>query len=60
VLIFRTSQGVIPIPGCRNAKMAQENAGALGWRLSGDEVASLEAAADALGFEFSGGGFTLE
>ena len=53
-------KGVIPIPGCRNAAMAADNAGAMGWRLTPEEVTSLEAAADALGFEFSGGGFKLE
>ena len=58
-LNYVVCKGVIPIPGCRNAKMAEDNAGALGWRLDAGEVAALEAAADALGFEFSGGGFGL-
>ena len=57
---FVICKGVIPIPGARNAKMAADNAGALGWRLSAAEVVALEAAADGLGFEFSGGGFKLE
>ncbi|NJK68716.1 MAG: aldo/keto reductase [Microcoleus sp. SU_5_3] len=34
--------GVIPIPGAKNAKQAAENAGALDWRLSQDEVNQLE------------------
>lgn len=34
--------GVIPIPGAKTAKQAQENAGALGWSLSTDEVNQLE------------------
>ncbi|MEG4093346.1 aldo/keto reductase, partial [Microcoleus sp. Pol12B4] len=34
--------GVIPIPGAKTAKQAQENAGALGWNLSEDEVNQLE------------------
>jgi aryl-alcohol dehydrogenase-like predicted oxidoreductase len=34
--------GVIPIPGAKTAKQAQENAGALGWTLSQDEVNQLE------------------
>ncbi|MCU0543926.1 MAG: aldo/keto reductase [Oscillatoriaceae cyanobacterium Prado104] len=34
--------GVIPIPGAKNAKQAAENAGALGWNLSQDEVNQLE------------------
>ena len=36
------AQGVIPIPGAKNAIQAQENAGALGWSLSQDEVNQLE------------------
>ncbi|EKX50419.1 hypothetical protein GUITHDRAFT_55598, partial [Guillardia theta CCMP2712] len=35
-------KGAIPIPGCKNARQAQENAGALGWRLSDEEVHSLD------------------
>ena len=34
-------QGAIPIPGAKNARQAQENAGALGWRLTTEEVAEL-------------------
>ena len=34
--------GVIPIPGAKTAKQAEENAGALGWTLSQDEVNQLE------------------
>lgn len=33
---------VIPIPGAKNARQAQENAGALGWRLSQEEIVQLE------------------
>lgn len=36
------AQGVIPIPGAKNATQAQENAGALGWSLSQDEVNQLQ------------------
>lgn len=36
------AQGVIPIPGAKNAIQAQENARALGWSLSQDEVNQLE------------------
>lgn len=32
----------LPIPGAKNARQAQENAGALGWRLSEVEVADLD------------------
>ncbi len=42
-------KGVVPIPGAKNARQAVSNAGALGWRLSEDEVAALEqASADAV------------
>lgn len=34
--------GVIPIPGAKTAQQARQNAGALGWRLSDEEVAQLE------------------
>jgi len=34
-------QGVVPIPGAKNARQACENAGALGWRLTLSEVQSL-------------------
>jgi aryl-alcohol dehydrogenase-like predicted oxidoreductase len=39
-------KGAIPIPGAKNARQAQENAGALGWRLTADEVAALDSASD--------------
>ncbi|MBS1251903.1 MAG: putative oxidoreductase [Anaerolineales bacterium] len=35
-------KGAIPIPGAKNARQAQENAGALGWRLTGGQVAALD------------------
>ncbi|MBF2056557.1 MAG: aldo/keto reductase [Cyanobacterium sp. T60_A2020_053] len=35
-------QGTIPIPGAKNTSQAEENRGALGWRLSTDEVQELE------------------
>jgi len=53
-------KGAIPIPGARDATMAEANMDALTWRLDESEVAALEAASDAVGFEFSSGGFTLE
>jgi len=37
------SKGAIPIPGARNARQATENAGAMGWRLTPDQVAELDA-----------------
>jgi aryl-alcohol dehydrogenase-like predicted oxidoreductase len=39
------AKGVVPIPGAKNRKQAEENAGALGWELSEDEVAQLDGAA---------------
>jgi aryl-alcohol dehydrogenase-like predicted oxidoreductase len=35
-------KGALPIPGAKNLRQAQENFGALGWRLSEDEVQALE------------------
>ena len=51
------SKGAIPIPGASSVLQVQENAGALGWRLSHEDVALLDAAADSLPFEFRGCGF---
>jgi pyridoxine 4-dehydrogenase len=36
----------VPIPGAKNARQAQENIGALGWRLNESEIAALEAASE--------------
>ncbi len=38
--------GVIPIPGAKNAKQAQQNAGALGWTLSDEDVMQLNKVSD--------------
>ncbi len=32
---------VIPIPGAKNARQAEENAGAMGWQLSSEDVREL-------------------
>jgi aryl-alcohol dehydrogenase-like predicted oxidoreductase len=40
-------KGALPIPGARDPRHAQENAGAMGWRLSAAEVAELDAASPA-------------
>lgn len=37
-------KGALPIPGAKNAQQAQQNAGALGWRLTDAEVAALDEA----------------
>jgi diketogulonate reductase-like aldo/keto reductase len=36
-------KGTLPIPGAKNADQVQQNAGALGWRLTDAEVAELDA-----------------
>jgi len=41
-------KGTMPIPGAKNAQQAQENTGALGWKLTDDEVAKLDEASDAV------------
>ena len=35
-------KGAVPIPGAKNQSQAEQNAGALGWRLSDDDVAALD------------------
>jgi len=37
-------KGAVPIPGAKNSRQAQENIGAVGWRLNEEEVASLDEA----------------
>jgi aryl-alcohol dehydrogenase-like predicted oxidoreductase len=39
-------KGALPIPGAKNVRQAQENAGALGWYLSGNEILALDAVSD--------------
>lgn len=41
-------QDTIPIPGAKNLEQAEGNLGALGWRLSNGEQASLAEVADTL------------
>lgn len=50
-------KGSIPIPGARTAAQYTDNNGALGWRLSSQEVDVLENEADSLGISFDGAGF---
>lgn len=50
-------KGAIPIAGASKPSHVESNAGALGWRLGSAEIAELDAAADALDFEFNGCGF---
>ncbi|NTU62377.1 MAG: aldo/keto reductase [Chloroflexi bacterium] len=35
-------KGTVPIPGAKNLRQAQENFGAVGWRLTDEEVAKLD------------------
>jgi diketogulonate reductase-like aldo/keto reductase len=37
-----SSEGVIPLGGARDAKQAEQNAGALGWRLTNEQITELE------------------
>ena len=39
-------KGTLPIPGAKNAGQAQENAGALGWKLKDEEIAKLDEASN--------------
>lgn len=39
------AKGTVPIPGAKNRAQAEQNAGALGWSLTADEVAALDAVA---------------
>jgi aryl-alcohol dehydrogenase-like predicted oxidoreductase len=36
------AKGAVPIPGAKNAKQAEENAGALGWSIDEDDLARLD------------------
>jgi aryl-alcohol dehydrogenase-like predicted oxidoreductase len=44
-LAWIMAKGVIPIPGAKSRKQADDNAGALGWRLTDAELAELDAVA---------------
>lgn len=41
-------KGALPIPGAKNAKQAEENAGGAGWRMTDDEVAKLDEVTDGI------------
>ena len=41
-------KGALAIPGAKNAPQAQENAGALGWRLTDEEITRLDGASDTI------------
>jgi aryl-alcohol dehydrogenase-like predicted oxidoreductase len=42
-------KGTLPIPGAKTGEQAQQNAGALGWELTGEEMEKLDAASDQIG-----------
>ena len=44
-LRWLVQKGAVPIPGAKNARQATDNAGALGWALTPDEVGRLDALA---------------
>lgn len=44
-LRWLVDKGTIPIPGAKSAEQAAQNAGALGWSLTADELARLDAVA---------------
>ena len=44
-LAWIIAKGVIPIPGAKSRKQAEDNAGALGWRMEDAELAQLDAIA---------------
>ena len=44
-LAWLIAKGAVPIPGAKNRRQAEENAGALGWQLAHDEIAALDAVA---------------
>lgn len=39
------AKGAVPIPGAKNREQAEQNAGAMGWSLSADDLAALDAVA---------------
>jgi diketogulonate reductase-like aldo/keto reductase len=39
-------KGTLPIPGAKNVRQAEQNAGGAGWRLTDDEMAALDAESD--------------
>ena len=44
-LAWLIAQGAVPIPGAKNRAQAEQNAGALGWQMTDEEAARLDAAA---------------
>ena len=44
-LAWLIAKGAVPIPGAKNRDQAEQNAGALGWSLTDEELDLLDAAA---------------
>jgi aryl-alcohol dehydrogenase-like predicted oxidoreductase len=44
-LAYLIAKGAVPIPGAKNRRQAEDNAGALGWRMSDEELGALDAVA---------------
>ena len=44
-LAWLIAKGAVPIPGAKNREQAEENAGALGWSLTDEDMAALDRAA---------------
>ena len=44
-LAWLIAKGAVPIPGAKNRSQAEQNAGALGWQMTDEELASLDQAA---------------
>src|SRR5260370_21945000 len=44
-LAWLVAKGAVPIPGAKNRAQAEQNAGALGWGMTDDELGRLDAAA---------------
>jgi aryl-alcohol dehydrogenase-like predicted oxidoreductase len=44
-LSWLIAKGAVPIPGAKNRSQAEQNAGALGWRMSDEELATLDGVA---------------
>ncbi len=44
-LAWLIAQGAVPIPGAKNRSQAEQNAGALGWQMTDEELARLDTAA---------------
>jgi aryl-alcohol dehydrogenase-like predicted oxidoreductase len=44
-LAWIIAKGAVPIPGAKNRDQAEQNAGALGWRMDDDDLAALDAVA---------------